>query len=69
MMTCPVCGLLNPPNAGKCDCGFDFKTQTGGEGPPLWKRIRTYRQIFGSIVLGILVLYLLWKFVKVLFSG
>ena len=22
--TCPRCGLLNPPKAGRCDCGYDF---------------------------------------------
>jgi hypothetical protein len=22
--TCPVCGLLNPPEAQRCDCGWDF---------------------------------------------
>ena len=25
-MTCPACGLENPPNAQWCDCGFDFST-------------------------------------------
>lgn len=25
---CPNCGLLNPENAGRCDCGFDFETKT-----------------------------------------
>ncbi len=22
--TCPVCGLLNPPEGLRCDCGWDF---------------------------------------------
>jgi hypothetical protein len=21
---CPSCGLVNPPNAERCDCGYDF---------------------------------------------
>lgn len=25
-MKCPSCGLTNPPDAIKCDCGFNFKT-------------------------------------------
>jgi hypothetical protein len=25
-MKCPNCGLENPPSAGKCDCGYNFKT-------------------------------------------
>jgi hypothetical protein len=24
---CPKCGLLNPPEAGRCDCGYDFVTR------------------------------------------
>ena len=23
-MECPKCGLINPPNAARCDCGFAF---------------------------------------------
>src|SRR5262245_54183428 len=26
---CPKCGLLNPPNAQRCDCGYDFDTGFG----------------------------------------
>ena len=32
-MTCPVCRLENPPGAGRCDCGYDFKSQSGGVRP------------------------------------
>lgn len=28
---CPNCGLANPPEAGRCDCGYDF---VNGQGPP-----------------------------------
>jgi hypothetical protein len=24
-MVCPCCGLLNPPEARRCDCGYDFE--------------------------------------------
>lgn len=27
-MKCVNCGLLNPENAARCDCGYDFATQT-----------------------------------------
>lgn len=27
-MKCPRCGLINPDFAQRCDCGFDFKTET-----------------------------------------
>lgn len=25
---CPRCRLINPPEAERCDCGWDFVTQT-----------------------------------------
>lgn len=27
-MKCPNCGLLNPPEALRCDCGWDFSSKT-----------------------------------------
>jgi uncharacterized RDD family membrane protein YckC len=29
-MDCPVCGLINPPNAHICDCGYNFETRNKG---------------------------------------
>ena len=26
-MECPICGLINPDSAQRCDCGYDFLTQ------------------------------------------
>ncbi|MDB5307736.1 MAG: hypothetical protein JWO38_1938 [Gemmataceae bacterium] len=25
---CPRCGLVNPPSARRCDCGYDFQSQS-----------------------------------------
>jgi hypothetical protein len=25
---CPECGLFNPPDAGRCDCGYDFVSKS-----------------------------------------
>lgn len=30
---CPRCGLFNPPEAERCDCGFDFEHDTGSAAP------------------------------------
>jgi hypothetical protein len=27
-MRCPRCGLINPSSAKRCDCGYDFQTQS-----------------------------------------
>ncbi len=27
-MNCPQCGLINPESAQRCDCGYDFQSQT-----------------------------------------
>lgn len=29
-MICPYCKLVNPPEALKCDCGYDFASRTMG---------------------------------------
>jgi hypothetical protein len=39
-MNCPVCGLLNPPNASRCDCGYDFGAKAGGVPVSFWRRYR-----------------------------
>lgn len=31
LMSCPHCGLINPPTARRCDCGYEFSTQTSNE--------------------------------------
>lgn len=33
MQHCPSCRLLNPPEATRCDCGFDFLAGTRVEPP------------------------------------
>jgi uncharacterized RDD family membrane protein YckC len=30
-MNCPKCGLINPPTAQLCDCGYNFETQSSGK--------------------------------------
>ena len=28
MKECPKCGLTNPDSAQRCDCGWDFRSET-----------------------------------------
>jgi hypothetical protein len=30
MNNCPRCNLINPPDAVRCDCGYDFLSRKGG---------------------------------------
>ena len=38
-MKCPACGLFNPADAFACDCGYNFKTGSGG---PIRERLAAY---------------------------
>jgi len=35
-MKCPQCGLFNPDEAQRCDCGYDFTTTRGHAEPPTY---------------------------------
>jgi uncharacterized RDD family membrane protein YckC len=39
-MNCPTCGLINPPTAQICDCGYNFETHTRGK--PIDKKTTYY---------------------------
>ena len=51
-MKCPNCSLINPPTGMICDCGYNFKTKTGGK--PKGMKPETARGFL--IASGILVL-------------
>jgi hypothetical protein len=66
-MECKNCGLLNPDTAMRCDCGYDFATQTvqasylekpGRPASKTW--VRQYASACGA-ALGIQVLLLLMR--------
>ena len=55
---CPACGLVNPPTAIMCDCGYDFvnkrRQSVGREsGPGTFESMYLARLIFVAIVMGI----------------
>jgi hypothetical protein len=42
-MDCPSCGLANPPEAPKCDCGYDFRAGKAADFPG-WEITLAWRQ-------------------------
>jgi len=42
-MDCPSCGLANPPEALKCDCGYDFSAGKAADFPG-WEISIAWRQ-------------------------
>src|SRR5580692_4653296 len=54
-MKCPVCRLFNPEDAFACDCGYNFRTGTGGVRAPLHSRFR-WLLIFVVVVVGLMFL-------------
>src|SRR5437867_7937692 len=48
---CPKCGLVNPPDTRRCDCGYDFETRQGGAVHPDFGG--TAIQLLGWILLSI----------------
>lgn len=61
-MTCPHCGLLNPPEALRCDCGWDFasgrlkKSYAGHQGEDLREQRRAARAKTVGVTVGIATL-------------
>ena len=58
-MKCPNCGLLNPPTAQRCDCGFDFGSQHNNvttKVSRIWEVSRYLRGLFAWEIAVILPL-------------
>ena len=64
-MDCPNCKLVNPPEAERCDCGFDFKTR---EMKKSYLTDRDKRLLAGPARLGAIALLLITG-ARVLFMG
>jgi hypothetical protein len=46
-MDCPACGLINPPEALACDCGYDFKSVKVSDTPG-WNINLTWSQTLAA---------------------
>jgi len=57
-MKCPACGLFNPADAFACDCGYNFKTGSGG---PIRER-RSLKSRAISIIIALVAVWLFFKF-------
>jgi hypothetical protein len=60
-MDCPACGLVNPPTAQQCDCGYDFVERRqkqplvpAGRSSKLsgWAKLGIVLIIYGLVFLG-----------------
>ncbi len=62
MKDCPKCGLVNPPNAQECDCGYSFGTGEvqlrcpkcrSTDGVRLVEQVNPNKQALGFLVGGV----------------
>ena len=49
-MKCPICGLINPDSAKRCDCGFDFYSRKMEKPYYIEKTQKSGKEYFTSIV-------------------
>ena len=64
---CPKCGLINPPDAQRCDCGWDFVARRQ-EQSYLAPKHRGAAAAAG-IGIGILVVLVLIRLLRLLFAA
>jgi len=61
---CPVCGLLNPPEAEQRDCGYNFSARSGGTKKPFVARYRM-AMLLAILVVILMLAYAVWSFFQV----
>lgn len=65
---CPRCGLINPPGAQRCDCGYDFIAQRvkGSYLEP--KQVARAAAVgavgIGGAVLAFIIMRIIWRLVN-----
>jgi hypothetical protein len=69
-MNCPTCGLVNPSQAIRCDCGFDFQKEepsatVGWRTNLTWsQRLAAFWSIFWPSLIAWMLLTLTWAVLK-----
>jgi len=66
MKTCPECKLINPPNAQRCDCGYDFDTAQIKESY-LTERDKQTAMRHGTTAVGISLAVVAVRLIRTLF--
>jgi hypothetical protein len=61
MKICPKCSLRNPDNGMRCDCGFNFHTQSVDAAP---KAPKTGMSTGWKVVIGLVLFVFIVSFVR-----
>jgi hypothetical protein len=67
-MQCPKCKLESPPEAERCDCGYDFKLGTM-KASYLTPKQRQAARIGASGTAAIVILYLVLKIIQAVLAS
>jgi uncharacterized membrane protein YvbJ len=65
-MKCPLCGLLNPETATRCDCGYDFSSMVLVSSPGQLNNTLLSLSKQASTIIGLLSVICIFLFVIIL---
>lgn len=65
-LDCPRCGLINPPDAQRCDCGWDFVTRQQEHS---YLEAKHHRVVVAGFSIGFIALFILIRLAFVVLSA
>lgn len=67
---CPQCGLVNPPEAQRCDCGWDFMSQRQEKTylEPNHQEPPHVRAILGAVGVICIAVYVMFRLIQFLLT-